>query len=104
MMDEEGVPIWYVFNQSDMCSPEQPERLYIKTVDMRHLIAYVPEDARTCHMKLLENIHTSAYQDVYECDECGEQVLRETYMGKSEPPKFCPACGRKVIGIREETE
>lgn len=54
--------------------------------------------AGTCHMKLLENMHTSAYQDMYECDECGEQVLRETYMGKSEPPKFCPNCGRRCVG------
>lgn len=56
---------------------------------------YLPEDAGTCRMKLMENIHTSAYQDMYECDRCGEQVLRETYMGKSEPPKFCPECGRR---------
>lgn len=57
----------------------------------------VTVSAGTCHMKLLENMHTRAYQDMYECDECGEQVLRETYMGKSEPPKFCPNCGRKVV-------
>jgi len=50
----------------------------------------------TCHMTLRDDIYGHAYQDVYECSECGEQVIRETYMGKSEPPKFCPNCGREV--------
>lgn len=32
----------------------------------------------------------------YECSECGEEVLRSSVMGESEPPRFCPECGRKV--------
>ena len=55
---------------------------------------YVPE--KTCHMVLMEDIRGHAYQDTYECDRCGEQVIRETYMWKSEPPNFCPKCGSRV--------
>lgn len=32
----------------------------------------------------------------YECSECGEEVLRSSVMGESEPPRFCPECGRRV--------
>lgn len=51
----------------------------------------------TCHMTLRDDMRGHAYQDVYECSECGEQVIRETYMGESERPKFCPNCGREVV-------
>lgn len=51
----------------------------------------------TCHMTLRDDMRGHAYQDVYECSECGEQVVRETYMGESEQPKFCPSCGREVV-------
>lgn len=51
----------------------------------------------TCHMELREDARTSAYQDAYECSKCGEWVLRETFMGESEPPRFCPNCGRRVV-------
>lgn len=50
-----------------------------------------------CHMTLRDDMRGHAYQDVYECSECGEQVVRETYMGESEQPKFCPSCGREVV-------
>ena len=53
--------------------------------------------ARTCHMVLREDIRGHAYQDTYECSECGEEVVRETCMGESEPPNYCPNCGRKVV-------
>lgn len=36
------------------------------------------------------------YLHHYECSECGEEVLRSSVMGESEPPKFCPECGRRV--------
>lgn len=51
----------------------------------------------TCHMALREDLRGHAFQDTYECDRCGEQVIRETYMGESEPPRFCPNCGRKAV-------
>lgn len=50
-----------------------------------------------CHMTLRDDIRGHAYQDTYECSECGEQVTRDTFMGESEPPKFCPNCGREVV-------
>lgn len=50
-----------------------------------------------CKMQLRDDIRGHAYQDTYECSECGEQVTRETYMGESEPPHYCHGCGRKVV-------
>lgn len=50
-----------------------------------------------CQMTLRDDIRGHAYQDTYECSECGEQVIQETCMGESEPPKFCPNCGRRVV-------
>ena len=52
----------------------------------------------TCHMVLREDICGHAYQDTYECSVCGEYVVRETYMGESEPPNYCPNCGRRCVG------
>ena len=85
MTDTDGVPIWYVFNQSAMCSPEQPERLYIKTVDMHHLIAYVPK--RTAkRIRVPYQSHVAIGH--YGCGECGETV---------EPcDKYCSACGARL--------
>lgn len=51
----------------------------------------------TCRMILRDDIRGHAYQDIYECSVCGEQVIRETYMGESEPPRYCPNCGREVV-------
>jgi len=51
----------------------------------------------TCHMMLTKLRSGSAYQDIYECSECGEQVVRYTIMGESTPPKYCPECGRTVV-------
>lgn len=42
------------------------------------------------------------YLHHYECSECGEEVLRASVMGESEPPRFCPECGRRVIGADDE--
>ena len=47
-------------------------------------------------MILREDIRGHAYQDTYECSVCGEFVIRETYMDESEPPRYCPNCGREV--------
>ena len=52
----------------------------------------------TCRMILRDDIYGHAYQDIYECSVCGEQVIRETYMGESEPPRFCPNCGAYRVG------
>ena len=50
----------------------------------------------TCHMVLTE-LCGPAYTDVYQCSECGEEVMVGTVMGESERPKWCPWCGRKVV-------
>lgn len=50
----------------------------------------------TCHMELTE-LRGPAYTDVYQCSECGEEVMVGTVMGESERPRWCPWCGRKVV-------
>lgn len=50
----------------------------------------------TCRMVLAE-LRGPAYTDTYECSECGGEVMVSTVMGESEPPKWCPNCGRKVV-------
>lgn len=49
----------------------------------------------TCRMTLAD-LRGPAYTDVYECSECGHQTMVYTVMGESEPPRYCPECGRKV--------
>ena len=98
--------VWWSDGEKEVCAIDRGrmnDELAVYHLTPEQAIA-ATVGAGTCHMKLLENMHTSAYQDVYECDECGEQVLRETYMGESEPPKFCPECGRKVTESKEEAE
>ena len=86
MTDAEGVPIWYVFNQSAMCSPDQPERLYVKTVDMRHMIAYVPE--RTAKkVKVPRKDHLRIGH--VECSECGTPIGYNN--------RFCHHCGARLL-------
>lgn len=50
----------------------------------------------TCRMVLAE-LRGPAYTDTYECSECGEEVMVGIVMGESEPPKWCPNCGRRVV-------
>ena len=84
-MDADGVPIWYVFNQSVMCSPEQPERLYVKTVDMSRLIAYIPE-------RTAERIRVPYQSHValghYECGLCHGTVGPQD--------NYCRSCGSRL--------
>ena len=49
----------------------------------------------TCRMTLAD-LRGPAYTDVYECSECGHQTMVYTVMDESEPPRYCPECGRKV--------
>lgn len=112
MLDERGIEWW----SDDGHEPDHTEwvtdsvvftslrlfeddRLAIKTIR-----AMTPEQVMeetvgrdTCHMRLTELRSGSAYQDIYECSECGEQVVRHTVMGESTPPKYCPECGRIVV-------
>lgn len=98
MTDVEGVPIWYVFNQSDMCSPEQPERLYIKTVDMHHLIAYVPEPP-TCTMQ--PDGYYGEQHNLYKCSNCGKSWYFGRFGARELGWTYCPNCRAE---IKEEAE
>lgn len=49
----------------------------------------------TCRMTLAD-LRGPAYTDVYECSECGHQTMVYTVMDESEPPNYCPSCGRRV--------
>jgi rubrerythrin len=50
----------------------------------------------TCHMKLRKNPYRDFLHE-YTCSECGETMCKHTFFGKSEPPRWCPNCGRKVV-------
>lgn len=50
---------------------------------------------RTCTMLRLTD-YTCQYMHRYACSECGEFNEQPTVMGESEPPNYCPNCGRKV--------
>lgn len=52
--------------------------------------------AGTCGMRLRDDLRGYACQDIYECSECGEQITVDACIGESEPPNYCPNCGRKV--------
>lgn len=84
-MDATGVQIWYIFNGSDMCSPDQPERILIKTVDMRHSIVYVPEKT-TKRVSVPRESHVALGH--YECGACGKTV--------DAGDKFCKGCGARL--------
>ena len=87
-MDAEGVPIWYIFNESVMCSPDQPERVLIKTVDMRHMIAYVPE------RKAIRKVRTYGAIGRCNCSACNWAI--EQY------DRFCRRCGAELVGTERE--
>ena len=53
--------------------------------------------AGTCRMEL-PDLRGPAFTDVYVCSECGGEVMVGTVMGESDVPKWCPWCGRKVVG------
>lgn len=53
--------------------------------------------AGTCRMEL-PDLRGPAFTDVYICSECGGEVMVGTVMGESDVPKWCPWCGRKVVG------
>jgi hypothetical protein len=88
MDDMTPAPIWYVFNQSDMCSPEQPMRIYLKTVDMNDMIPYVAEKTAK-RVNVPYRSHVSLGH--YECGACGQVV--------DAGDKFCKQCG---AGLEDE--
>jgi len=85
MDDATSAPIWYVFNQSDMCSPEQPRRIYLKTVDMNDMIPYV-EEKTAKRVKVPYQSHVALGH--YECGACGKTVD----VGDA----FCKCCGVRL--------
>lgn len=50
----------------------------------------------TCEMKA-DGAHCMNGVEFYECCSCGEYTCIPTVMGKSEPPNYCPNCGRKIV-------
>ena len=50
----------------------------------------------TCKMEATLTNPFETRIDEYHCSECGEYCSVEKVMGKTEPPKFCPECGRRV--------
>lgn len=58
--------------------------------------------AGTCHMRLAyeeEDADGFIWPDHYECDSCGAKVNGiMLYCDTEIQPKFCPNCGRKVVG------
>ena len=110
MLDERGVKWWAGWDEDMTCYDGADGVRYVADGTLgklffRTMLPVNPEQAveatlgrGACEMRLRDDIHGHAYQDTYECSECGEQIVRETYMGKSEPPRFCPECGREVDG------
>lgn len=48
-----------------------------------------------CEMRA-DGSHCMNGVEFYECRSCGEYACVPTETGKSEPPNFCPNCGRRV--------
>ena len=48
-----------------------------------------------CEMRA-DGSHCMNGVEFYECRSCGEYACVPTETGKSEPPNFCPNCGRKA--------
>jgi hypothetical protein len=90
MSDYEAKPIWYVFNQSDMCSPDPPEHVYLKTLDMNYMIHYVPERTATI-VKVPHKDYISIGH--YECGLCGASITPVM--------RYCHGCGAKLEGASE---
>jgi hypothetical protein len=89
-MDAVGVPIWYVFNQSDMCSPDQPEHVYLKTLDMDSMTRYVPERTASI-VKVPRQSHVALGH--YECGGCGATI--------DAGDRFCRRCGVRLEGANK---
>lgn len=89
-MDAVGVPIWYVFNQSDMCSPDQPECVYLKTLDMNSMTRYVPERTATI-VKVPRQSHVALGH--YECGGCGATI--------DAGDRYCRKCGVRLEGANQ---
>jgi hypothetical protein len=89
-MDAVGVPIWYVFNQSDMCSPDQPEHVYLKTLDMNSMTRYVPERTASI-VKVPRQSHVALGH--YECGGCGATI--------DAGDRYCRRCGVRLEGANQ---
>lgn len=63
-------------------------------------VAATLERERTCTMLRLTD-YTCQYMHRYACSECGEFNEQPTVMGESEPPRYCPNCGARVVEVGE---
>ena len=99
-IDFDGEPTWMgndrMHYARQECSCDEPT----DEVTVYHL---TPEQAveatlgrGTCKMEATLTNPFETRIDEYHCSECGEYCSVEKVMGKTEPPKFCPECGRKV--------
>lgn len=50
----------------------------------------------TCRMDATLTNPFETTIDEYHCSECDEYCSVERVMGKTEPPRYCPNCGRRV--------
>lgn len=90
-MDMAGVPIWHVFNQSELCSPERPTHILIKK-GYSPCVKYVPE--MTCSVESSHGYTDMLIHNRY-VHELSCHTLDEWPDPK--PPSFCPYCGAKVV-------
>jgi len=68
-----------------MCSPEQPRRIYLKTVDMNDMIPYV-EEKTAKRVKVPYQSHVALGH--YECGACGQTV--------DVADRYCRKCGAEL--------
>ena len=106
LLDERGVEWRGGLPTETMVEADGLDLLYVALPDGR-VRAFIrnyltPEQAieatlgrGTCRMCKRKG-YDREYLHHYECSECGEEVLRSSVMGESEPPRFCPECGRRV--------
>ena len=89
MVEADGLDLLYV------ALPDGRVRAFIRNYLTPEQAVEATLGRGTCRMCKRKG-YDREYLHHYECSECGEEVLRSSVMGESEPPRFCPECGRRV--------
>ena len=89
MVEADGLDLLYV------ALPDGRVRAFIRNYLAPERAVEATLGRGTCRMCKRKG-YDREYLHHYECSECGEEVLRSSVMGESEPPRFCPECGRRV--------